>query len=104
MTKTRPFVPPEPTLETAHDVRRLKECTHCHHVGTHLLVVNKTARRFAHAYCIVEAEGWQVLASLPEKETNKVAVSDLIAWGMNDRQFLTRLDLLRQMKNATPSI
>src|SRR5580704_6261120 len=31
------WTPPTPTMETAHDVRRLSECTICHHLGINLI-------------------------------------------------------------------
>ena len=99
----RPFDPPLPSLETAHDVRRLRACSFCGRLGKNLpAIACETFRRrprpsrWAHAFCLVEAEGWPALAALPEVELGKVALSDFLAWGLTVDEFDEKLAVARK--------
>lgn len=89
------WTPPEPTLESAHDVRRLSECGICHHLGIDLirgLVKGSLATRgkptLVHAYCLISSQkdGWDIFASLPTAEMGKITMAEWKALGIPYRR------------------
>jgi hypothetical protein len=89
--KATAWSPPKPTLERAHDVRRLSECTFCHHLGIDLirglfkgLPWEKGRPVFVHAYCLISSQknGWELFAGLPSSEIGKMTMSEWKALGI----------------------
>ena len=85
------WTPPEPTLETCHDVRRLSECGICHTLGIDLIrglfkgsLVERGKRTFVHAYCLISSQkdGWDIFASLPSVEMGKITMAEWKALGI----------------------
>ena len=65
----RSWSPPTPTLETAHDVRRLRVCERCGALGSDLLRLRslfQDRKAFAHTYCLIskQRDGWEVFVFL----------------------------------------
>lgn len=89
-TETK-WTPPEPTIETCHDVRRLRTCCVCGHLGSDLLrglfkgsMVKKGKPAFVHGYCLISSQdnGWDVFAALPSEEIGKITMSEWKALGI----------------------
>lgn len=87
----RKWTPPEPTIEKAHDVRRLSECTICHHLGIDLIrglfkgsLVERGRPVFVHAYCLISSQkdGWDLFAGLPSSEIGKITMGEWKALGI----------------------
>ena len=85
------WTPPAPTIEKAHDVRRLSECTICHHLGIDLIrglfkgsLVERGKHTWVHAYCLISSQedGWDIFASLPSVEMGKITMSEWKALGI----------------------
>jgi hypothetical protein len=85
------WTPPTPTMETAHDVRRLSECTICHHLGINLIrglfkgsLVERGKPVHVHAYCLISSQknGWELFAGLPSDEIGKITMSEWKALGI----------------------
>jgi len=92
------WTPPAPTIEKAHDVRRLSECTICHHLGIDLIkglfkgsLVEHGRPVFVHAYCLISSQydGWELFAGLPSEEMGKITMAEWKALGIPYR----RIDL-----------
>ena len=65
--------PSLPDLENSHSVRKLVVCKGCDRPG---LDLPKLEGLSMHATCIVMHHGWQVLATLPHAELNKMVAQD----------------------------
>lgn len=66
-----------------HDVRRLVPCSRtmvCAGIGVDLLRISPT--EYAHARCLVLADGWDAYESLPYREIMKTTVEDLSILGI----------------------
>jgi hypothetical protein len=111
--KVAKWVPPKPTIENAHDVRRLGECTICHHLGIDLIrglfkgsLVQRGRPVLVHAYCLISSQkdGWKLFADLPSEEIGKITLSEWKALGIPYARISRALEmaLKREQVKASP--
>lgn len=77
----RAWVAPVPSVEKAHDIRKLRICAFCKKPGDSLLVI-ELRKKFGHAYCIVQDGGLEALGALPSAEINKTTANDMTCLGV----------------------
>lgn len=94
--KPLPWTPREPTVETAHDVRRLAICLYCEKLGGDLLRIpggtlfpgigRNRAPVHAHGYCLITRGGLALFAALSAEEIGKITVDEMLALRMTLKQ------------------
>ena len=90
----------------AHDVRRLVVCGYCEAAGLDLLNTTGESRYrvWAHAVCLVEKDGFDKLAALPDIELAKITVDDFRAIGIKTlSDFNARVQQSRSIQQSISS-
>lgn len=77
-------------MDKAHDVRRLRECIHCHGIGDREQMLCTPSGALSHTRCFLEVYGFDAVLDLPVGLSGKFRMCDL-----TDAQMI---QLLRQRR------
>jgi hypothetical protein len=75
MKKTlKPFH--NPTVTTAHSVRRIVVCTYCNGMGSSPNMI-RAGKEYAHGRCYAAINGRKALLALPQEVTDTLTIADI---------------------------
>lgn len=67
---------PSIDLNTAHDVRKLRVCSHCQSLGDSRYMVTVNGK-LVHGFCALDLIGIKGLLSLPHREQDKLTIGEI---------------------------